>query len=649
MENKSQNKSDTDCNFYITQSVINYLEMDTNSALMINGDWGSGKTYYVRNTLIPEIKKLKVYKPIIVSLYGEKNKGEIAKKTLLEFYNCCYVKNNDSLNIGKRTERVLNALDSITWLKDKIDLKKMLLGDERDYFDLMPDEKILICFDDLERLSDDLKIDEFLGIVNELIENKGYKVILIANKSKIDSGFKYEEKSVEKVVHFVPNIEDVLNNIINKYEDDYKKFLKTILPFIIETLTKESEYEEYRKDLKESFSNIRTLKFALEHFKLVFELINDERDINDNIVRSQLHNLWLFTLSISAEFKKTKSITFDDKKELDTQDAYFINMKNLNTLLGVGDDENKEKVNLSYSEVFVGKYYSRHEEKYFFYDEVYNLITAGINIKSEKLLDFLDEKYNVKNGKRNPAHELLDQILWTNQWKGTDEEFVQILNKLREYFNNGCFENIKSYLDVSWLLLKYNEIIGVERDHIYKEIKDTINTAWDKILDKPLMQHHINHYEVSFRGIGYMDRVFDIVIKRNNQMEKEILDEENENLQEYFESDMESFVSFLNDDIYNNAYNLKYILDFITISNIKNGFKNIKPHEVILFASFISSRYRDKYNYPAFKNELGFLNNIKKEIEDIVKDGANTITKYKFKYSLLPLVEEALEEINKSE
>ena len=43
---------------------------NTDYALLIDGKWGSGKTYYVKNILIPLIEKDKKYKPIYISLNG---------------------------------------------------------------------------------------------------------------------------------------------------------------------------------------------------------------------------------------------------------------------------------------------------------------------------------------------------------------------------------------------------------------------------------------------------------------------------------------------------------------------------------------------------------------------------------------------------
>ena len=39
------------------KGIMDCLSMNTSGALMISGAWGSGKTYYVDNVLIPLLRK----------------------------------------------------------------------------------------------------------------------------------------------------------------------------------------------------------------------------------------------------------------------------------------------------------------------------------------------------------------------------------------------------------------------------------------------------------------------------------------------------------------------------------------------------------------------------------------------------------------
>ena len=58
--------------------VLNYVKMPnmTGRAIMLDGKWGSGKSFYIRYTLKDELKKHN-YKCVIISLYGRNDIKEL--------------------------------------------------------------------------------------------------------------------------------------------------------------------------------------------------------------------------------------------------------------------------------------------------------------------------------------------------------------------------------------------------------------------------------------------------------------------------------------------------------------------------------------------------------------------------------------------
>ena len=45
-------------NYELTQYIIHYIKKDkTKMAVMISGNWGTGKSYYIQHELIPELQK----------------------------------------------------------------------------------------------------------------------------------------------------------------------------------------------------------------------------------------------------------------------------------------------------------------------------------------------------------------------------------------------------------------------------------------------------------------------------------------------------------------------------------------------------------------------------------------------------------------
>lgn len=56
----------------ITAAIMNYFNMRSQGALLISGEWGCGKTYYLNNELIKEFEKSGIT-PVVVSLFGVSN------------------------------------------------------------------------------------------------------------------------------------------------------------------------------------------------------------------------------------------------------------------------------------------------------------------------------------------------------------------------------------------------------------------------------------------------------------------------------------------------------------------------------------------------------------------------------------------------
>ena len=72
----------------LNEYIKHYVEKDkTQSAIMLTGGWGTGKSYYIHNFLEPFLKEPEngKHRCAIVSLYGLKNTSEISKRIYFVF------------------------------------------------------------------------------------------------------------------------------------------------------------------------------------------------------------------------------------------------------------------------------------------------------------------------------------------------------------------------------------------------------------------------------------------------------------------------------------------------------------------------------------------------------------------------------------
>jgi hypothetical protein len=79
---------------------------------------------------------------------------------------------------------------------------------------------LIICLDDIERVSERAGIEQLLGYINELKEVRQAKVVLIYNHEGLgekESNFKrFQEKVIDKRIPFAPGTRDILGFIFNE-------------------------------------------------------------------------------------------------------------------------------------------------------------------------------------------------------------------------------------------------------------------------------------------------------------------------------------------------------------------------------------------------------------------------------------------------
>ncbi len=623
----------------ISEAIINYLNMKTTVALFLTGAWGSGKTYHVKNNVFPLIEKETEFIPVIVSLYGETDKNNIAQKVLFSFFD----KKGESVNLstGTLTKNIKKLSDAIPALKKYVDLEKLIVGTGENVFKLLPHDKLLICFDDLERMSSEIDVNDFLGIVNELVENKACKVLLIANEEKIKNGITFKEKTIDKTIHFTSNISLVLDNIIDSYSDEssFKEYLTKNKQFIIETLNPHIENisDLGVKDLKKTFSNIRSLKFAIEHFKYSYLIISKLNYEDEKLREKQLKNLWLFTLFISMEFRKPNNISFTERKGLDeySSDSIRIDMQ-LNFAFGEMEPEDteieKEWISLdNFREI----YYDRFSETYIYHPAIYNLITSGKVINEKEFAEHLDKSFNIQEGKVNPAHALLNSLSYSNFSSFSNSEFKKALENLLSYCKKGQLDNIWSYLDAASNLFWFNEILGVEKAIIIEQIKEGLgiflstleSIRYEKTQFYSMLRHSKIDRPDSKNLIEFIKSKFEEIERQNAQ-------KEDKELEEMFESDFNAFVDrFLP---YSSDDPLPYRSFFhkFNRSTIDKALKPWQAKEIIGLNNLLYTRYLAKELNEGLADEMQFLQNI----ENIISDfdlSEKSLSTYLFQNELL--------------
>lgn len=174
---------------YIREDIYNY-------AVLIDGEWGSGKTYFTKNVLIKSIEEKTEKKVIYVSLYGIKSISDISN----ELYICLADK-----KVGQPLRKIIT-----TGAKIGTDAIKFFGVELNDYMEdvkeLINLKDYILIFDDLERC--DCNINEVLGFINSFVEHEGIKIILIANESEIGKNNEIKNQELKYLIASQSNISD---------------------------------------------------------------------------------------------------------------------------------------------------------------------------------------------------------------------------------------------------------------------------------------------------------------------------------------------------------------------------------------------------------------------------------------------------------
>ena len=204
---------------HIVENIIAYLNSaNTEGAFHVKGEWGSGKTYFFKEILPEKIKGQVDRIQVMISLFGLESVKEIPFRLLNAYVN---KKSELKEGISKDLDRGLDFLD----MKYGVDRKLfgLELHDEDELiYNIIPKDEVYLCFDDLERFVSSKNVAEILGTINNLVENLGYKVIVISNDhyniNDNDADFiksQFKEKVIGSAMAFIPEIKDIYGSLID--------------------------------------------------------------------------------------------------------------------------------------------------------------------------------------------------------------------------------------------------------------------------------------------------------------------------------------------------------------------------------------------------------------------------------------------------
>ena len=462
----------------LVESILDYVRSDyTDYAIMINGEWGSGKTHFWNHKIKNKIESMRLngkrFTTIYMSLYGISNLEEISKKIFIETTQL----------MDKNLRKFMNANEQSTipeYAKTGIDMANFFgvtqNGDKVDYAEFFSTDDKVLCFDDLERANVD--VIDILGYINNFVEHDHIKTIIICNEKELSTKLKssnlemktfiatylldkqnelnkndkpmvekiqkkietvfdkandYErikEKLIGETFEYAPKFDYIINGILMRYENnpDLIRFLRENTRLIISTFERSGT------------RNLRILKHALNDFKKIYEMVNKNYPNTSNRV---MQTMLIFTIAISFEIKAGK-VTKDK----------FINIK---------DNEEYKSILVSsrilmdnrqfYIKEFDNNYYYNFKSEYRFFKFIeYYVRTRIFDMKLFK--ENMETIRNTVDTENLPGYK---RLLTEEYWKISDDEFGKVVESIIEDVKQGnlkLIDNVKIFAYFSYFVKK---------------------------------------------------------------------------------------------------------------------------------------------------------------------------------------------------
>lgn len=281
---------------WLKEEIVDYITYKYPAgALLITGEWGTGKTFAVERIaedLENEMKNKYLF--VFISLFGINSIDEIEKRIKEKIYLSSFTEN-------PKCSALLNALSVASVFSDKAkNAKNFVAVDIYDILEIKNEiivmenkkhtikKELVLVIDDFERMSKDLNVATVMGVINSYVEKKKIKTLIIADENKIkepkkDADYRYSDVK-EKLISRSFYVGDMCYENAEKIISSYK-------PKIDKTANEKTVYNIFLAENKDEImwiwrqsgcTNLRMLKCMLADFERIYNAVPFGKDRNEN-------------------------------------------------------------------------------------------------------------------------------------------------------------------------------------------------------------------------------------------------------------------------------------------------------------------------------------------------------------------------------
>lgn len=270
----------------VRNEIRRFLEAEDKLALCLRGKWGVGKTHTWDTLLAAAFKDAKVrpQRYAYVSLFGLETLSDVRRSVFQNTVEAAAFREKERLaaTVASVSERLaqlsskwragIGMIRGIPVVADYGGLIEAGFLDVRDQ---------IVCFDDLERMSDSLDLKDVLGLISFLKEKKNCKVVLLLNSEALEG---------QNAEDFHVQLEKVID-INLTFAPTSREAVAIAVPDRTTLLTQ--TVAEYSAKLE--IINIRTIFKLLRICGRLEEVLED---YDERIIKQAFHSACLFGFAI---------------------------------------------------------------------------------------------------------------------------------------------------------------------------------------------------------------------------------------------------------------------------------------------------------------------------------------------------------------
>ena len=547
----------------LVESILDYVRSDyTDYAVMINGEWGSGKTYFWNNKIKPKIDGMqyngKRYSSIYMSLYGISNLEEISKKIFIETTQL----------MDKNVKKHMETSGKYTipeYAKTGLNMANLFganpNGEKINYENFFATDDKVLCFDDLERANVD--VIDILGYINNFVEHDHIKTIIICNEKELSTKLKnsnlemktfiatylldkqgelsnddgkpmveriqekieyvfdkandYErikEKLIGETFEYRPEFNYIINGILMRYENDKEliRFLRENTPYIINTFHKSGT------------RNLRILKHSLNDFKKIYEMLNK---YYPNTNYRVLQTMLIFTIAISFEIKAGK-ITKDKFVNIQNNEEYKATVVSSKVFM-----DNRQ----FYIKEFDNNYYYNFKAEYRFFKFIEMYVRTRI-FDTRRFKEDMEDIINTVDTEKLPGYK---RLLTEEYWKISDDKFPEVIKEVMTDVKKGNLKLIDTTkLFIYFTYFVQRGLINYSMSTIKTLFFNGMNLASLKSEYVENAEQELNNLALGEKNLDIEDILAHFYILNNTLKDKRYTEKANEVLK-YVPMKMETF------------------------------------------------------------------------------------------------------------